>query len=965
MKKLILLIILCVYCDFGYSKIRSYNNLIVQHYTEEEGLSNNIVYCSLKTHDGFLWFGTWYGLCRFDGLNFKTYTNSFTLASDPSPGKVETVVEDKQGNIWIKTIDWKLSVFFKKTERFESVFDELKPFTHNIQIIKIQRSNDGGVLLLTKDKNLLYAYTTQSGKIIIRRVASSRGLINSFNDRLRYSYVEVCGNRASWVGTDYSIFSVRLNRQSCRSKAYWMRYFSKKNKESNQFRDQYGCIWTNGKNALTYYNPKTGTKKDFPFTLYGKITEPCFCDAGEHGLFFLTAAGEAMYIDRKKLTSQNLALLYQMQDQQPNSRYLSMQIDRDGILWLTSTNNGVFSISFPRKQFQFLSLPLKDNDAVRAIYQLPNGDVWVGTKSKDLFVLDSNKKLKFDYSYARYHIGSVYNIMADDSGNYWLSTKGDGLVRAVPDAKCYGGYRFEHYQHDVHNSKSISGNKVYITYQDHYGRIWVGTLDGGLDLIVDHHGQLEFKNKYNGMAGYPRYGLYMGVRNMVEDKNGRMWVGTMDGLMSFSTRFRSVSDIKFVTYRNTVTNVLANADVYELYKDHSQNIWICTFGGGLSRIVRLDENTGLPLLKSLGTKDGLQDNVIFSIVEDNWDRLWLSHDNGISCYNQVTGKVLNFDICDGFPDVSMDDASASLLNQNGEIWVGCRKGLIIFRPNLLKSSVKKSAVYIIGCEVNNRDIRSYIDHPILKQSITYAHHLVLKYNQNMFTLEFAALDFLREKRVTYRYRLNGYDHNWHYTGHHRIASYTNVPPGYYTFQVESMDASNLNLTNSRTLQIRILPPWWATWWAYLIYGILFLVLLYFALHYIRYQIRMHNDVYVRSKIAEFKMNFYLKQKDIEFINKVNQIIADHLSDEDFEIEKIAQQIGMSRSAFFKKIKMLTGLSPIDCVKEYKLNHAVELLKSTSLSITDVAFQSGFSDVGYFGKCFRKKFGMSPRDYKGS
>ena len=102
-----------------------------------------------------------------------------------------------------------------------------------------------------------------------------------------------------------------------------------------------------------------------------------------------------------------------------------------------------------------------------------------------------------------------------------------------------------------------------------------------------------------------------------------------------------------------------------------------------------------------------------------------------------------------------------------------------------------------------------------------------------------------------------------------------------------------------------------------------------------------------------------------FINKVNRIIADHLSDEDFEIEKIAQQIGMSRSAFFKKIKMLTGLSPIDCVKEYKLNHAVELLKSTSLSISDVAFQSGFSDVGYFGKCFRKKFGMSPRDYKRS
>ena len=113
--------------------------------------------------------------------------------------------------------------------------------------------------------------------------------------------------------------------------------------------------------------------------------------------------------------------------------------------------------------------------------------------------------------------------MEDDKGNLWFSTKGDGLVKAVPDEKAAGGFRFKRYLHNLSDLSSISGNDVYFTYQDEKKRIWVGTLDGGLNLLCEENGEVTFKNKYNGFKNYPTYGLYMEVRNMIEDNDGRMW----------------------------------------------------------------------------------------------------------------------------------------------------------------------------------------------------------------------------------------------------------------------------------------------------------------------------------------------------------------------------------------------------------------------------------------------------------
>ena len=694
---------------------------------------------------------------------------------------------------------------------------------------------------------------------------------------------------------------------------------------------------------------------------YRKLVEPKFIATAKHGYFYLSATGEILHIDAHTLEGQNIALLQEFTDFKENSRFFSMLLDRDGLLWVTSASNGIYRINFTPNQFRLIALPNGDVSGVRALFQMNNGNVLVGTRSKNLYVFSPEGQLVKTLDYAHSHIGSVYHIMQDGKGRLWLSTKGDGLVMATPDASFPSGYRFEHYCHDGKNRFSISGNNVYFSYQDSHGRIWVGTLDGGLNLVQESPRGITFANKYNGMHHYPGYGLYMDVRNMVEDSHGRMWVGTIDGLMAFDDNFKNITNLRFETYRLTDVNTRANSDVYALYKDRRNHVWLCTFGGGLSRLEGFDQKNHLPRLQSLGAKEGLLNDVILSVLEDRHGRLWLVNADGLSCYDYQAGRIRYYDNSDGFPAVQMEESSA-MLKRNGEIWLGCKEGILAFHPDQLRQESVKYPIYIIGGEVNNQDIRNYVDHPILDESIVYADHLELKHSQSMFTLQFAALNFANPERISYRYKLEGYDHDWHYSGVNRIASYTNVPSGSYTFVVEAIDATNPDQHSTRSLHITILPPWWATWWAYLIYMVLLVISIYATVRYARYHIRVKNDIYIQNKLAEYKRKFSLEQQDKQFLDNVQQIIADNLTNSDFEIEIIAQQMGMSRSAFFKKVKAITGVSPNDLVKNYKLNQAVELLKHSDMSITDVAYRCGFNDVGYFGKCFRKKYGMSPREF---
>jgi len=812
------------------------SDMIIEHYTQQDGLPNNTVYSTLKGSDGFMWIGTWHGLCSFDGVRFTSYLTRTSHQSEIPPQKVLSMVDDGRGYLWLRNVDNRLYLFNKHSERFHEVYNELKDVSQNVRVIKIQRMDNGHVLLLTRNKNLYEAFVNDSGTVRLNKLYDARADIDPTTMRLLHNVQGETENRAFWIGMDYHIDAVVKGSRPPQNIA--------------TFTDSQGKIWTEeAGQQLVCLDRQTGMEHRLTIPTGERITELKFTDTGANGLFVLLPTGDVWRFMPSALTLPPTPLTFP-----PSTlHFYDLYRDDDGQLWLSSTDEGLYKVSFPPRSFQlhlsdFIASFDHDNRGVRAVFQQHNGDLWTGLRNGMLLCLDGktmNVKSRIEKS-----VGNIYHIMEDRNGQLWLSTKGAGLTLAVPDGSAPDGWRMTHHVNNRNDKYSINSDRVYYTFEDSQHRLWVCTFGGGLNLMERKGNRWVFYHKGNVFKNYPAYDLYMSVRSITEDQNGRLWVGTTDGLMSFDGHFKNPADIQFEIYRDPVVGAV-DSDIFSLFKDSRGDIWMGTFGGGLSKLMRYDAKHHVPQLKHYAFDEQANGSVISSIVEDRQGLIWLCTETALASLDTRSGFIRHYGRQSGFPLVTIED-NTSLCMGNGRILVGCREGLLTFNPQEVEQeNSKRHATFIVDFKVQNRELSDF-DPPIYDGSIRYAKEIVLKHHQNMFTIEFATLDFLSNGDLSYTYILDGYEAQWHASGSNRIASYANVPPGKYRFRVKTMgdDASE------RVLLVRILPPWWATWWAYSIYALLFIALLYGALRLIREMIRMRNEVYINDRLAELKIRFF-------------------------------------------------------------------------------------------------------------
>ncbi|HHB93223.1 MAG TPA: EAL domain-containing protein, partial [Thioploca sp.] len=545
-----------------------------------------------------------------------------------------------------------------------------------------------------------------------------------------------------------------------------------------------------------------------------------------------------------------------------NSRAVwSINSDVKGYLWI-ATDGGGLNLYNPNqdKFFHFKHNPQNStslsSDIITSIYRDRANTMWVGTNAGGINQFNYNQNEFTHYfneprnlqSLNGNHVLSVYE---DKQAVLWVGTAGGGLNKFSADRKVV-----THYQHDPNDPNSLSDDEVIAIYEDSAGIIWLGTFRGGLNKF-DRKQFTVYKNEpenLNSLSDNRVSAIY-------EDSFKTLWIGTRVGLNKFDRKN------KFTHYNHNPkdSNSLSHNYVSSIYEDSSKTLWIGTRGGGLNKFNRQQNNftnyqhdernnnslshneistiyedkTGTLWIGTLGNglnkfdpnsekfkiyqeTDGLANNVVYGILEDETNNLWISSNKGLSKFNPTTETFKNYDVLDGLQ--SNEFNKAHYKSRTGELFFGGIKGLNSFYPQKVEDNHYIPPIVITDFKIFNKSVDLEIDSP-LQQHITLTKEITLSYEQTFFSFQFAALNFLQATKNQYAYKLEGFENNWNQVNNRRAAYYTNVPHGTYIFKVKGSNNDGYWNEIGTSVKITILPPPWKTWWAYILYILITLTII--------------------------------------------------------------------------------------------------------------------------------------------
>lgn len=548
-----------------------------------------------------------------------------------------------------------------------------------------------------------------------------------------------------------------------------------------------------------------------------------------------------------------------------SDRLHAMLSDRQGNLWVGTRAKGLERFVFPGREFELIEInpdrSLVSNNDVRAVFRDSTGWLWVANKVGEVAVFDDAHKLVGFLgpdgrigARSRFNQKSVYCIAQARDGAIWLGTKGAGLFR-LSGGGSRKNFLIEQFVADPENVYSLNHNDVYAVHTDNFGSTWVATYGGGLNLLQeDANGGLRFINVRNHLSRYPMATCHR-VRTITSMQNGQVWVGTTHGLLVFDGDFKEPEDIQFLhyAYRPSSVTALSNNDVHSILETSDGEVYVATFGGGLNHLLsdpmELDHR-----FEALSTDDGLPTDALLSLVEDEAGTLWIATENGVSRFDKDSRSFRSFNKTD-FSRVLGFSEGPGWCDQDGSILLGTNQGLLRFHPDSLHSSRFVPPLVFTDFRVLNKRVQPG-EGALLERHIDVTSKVVLRHNQNIFSLSFAALDMKYPEAVRYAAQLEGFDEDWVFLDRQRVVNFTNLPAGDFVLKVRSTNSDGVWMDNERRLKVKVLPSFWVTPLAYLLYLLLFLGIGGAALYVLFSIYHLRQKMVVDKEVLNMKLDFF-------------------------------------------------------------------------------------------------------------
>ncbi|MBU8891837.1 MAG: SpoIIE family protein phosphatase [Bacteroidales bacterium] len=820
-------------------------NINVDYFTIENGLSQTSVNCLIQDSRGFIWIGTQDGLNKYDGYSFKILKNQPSDSNSLSGSYINCIYEDSEGNIWVGTNRGlnKIDRYTEECSHYYSNPDNGNGLKEE-EIYDLYQDKSGYIWI--KTENYLSRLNPRSGNF--RHYEHYNDIFNFISVNATFSIFEDHKNQL-WVGTkdglnyfdrkleifkryrhdpenkssisdnkvkvifEDSDFNLWIGTEQGLNKFNWeteefVRYYSDyENKESlsnniinDIFEDDIGNLWIATDDGLNKFNKETET-----FTVYNKFLH-----------------------DNEELLTTSFTDIIQ---------------DKTGIMWV-GTLQGLLKINNEQKKFKLFDKsennePYFSNNFVTSMYK-KNNEVWVGTWGTGLHLFDPLKK-----SVIRYNTGNssiindyIHKIFEDSNGDIWVGTQ-DGLSYFNSRTK-----RFE----NIGRTKLLNvfkNNRIFDILEDKNHNLWVGSKFG-LHKISEDSIQSYFynPNDSNSLAADLVYDLLI-------DRNKNLWIATENGLNKLDLEKGIVETFK---QTDDCETCFSSNEILCIHEDkENQYLWLGTKEG----LNRFDVNTGQ--VKIYTKKEGLPNNFVYSILPDNKGNLWMSTNRGLSRFNPEKELFINFGVSDGLQDFEFNHG-ASFRSDSGELFFGGIAGYNSFFPDSISKNQIIPNIEITTVEVLTEKVYDKI-------VVGKNRQIEIPYKNNLITIEFSALDFTNPEKNNYAYKVKGVENEWINLGNRRYATFSNLPPGNYTFQVKGSNSDYIWNETGTNLEIIVLTPLWKTNFAYLVYIILLAGIIFWFFQYRTRSLRRSNQELkekeqIAKQIAKQKEELSVKNKNI-------------------------------------------------------------------------------------------------------
>lgn len=891
----------------------------------------------LFTSDGSIW-----AIIQNAGLleiETDSLSNRMTIRFHPLENiKVNQLYEDSLSTIWAATS--------KGIRVLKSDTLSIKQYEEKEEALAITQLN-GCIYWGTADGNLIkYNY---ANRLLTHSIVKTGERILSVTSSAK--------EPAIYIGTQQSgLF--RYDAHSGRIK----QVVPGLQKVNSLYIDSEGLIWVySNQPGVGMYNPQS----DDYTTFKQKVSIPEeYNPAGsidEHsGMVWVRMnRGGFGYYDRK---TRKIDYFHNAPDA-PNSlsNVVSVaEISSPDMIWISTYTRGVDKLSIINKKAERVLLEenassMLDNE-IRALYLDNDSVLWMSTKSGVIYGFDKQMNVihRITHDNKGTSIGRVYTITQDHNDNFWLGTRENGLFKMSKNKQ--GRFVFEHYVHNPADPFSISANNIYSILIDSRGRIWVATYGGGINLMEERDGKTSFLSANNYFKDYKAMTSLHKIRTLLEDKEGLIWAGTTEGLMSLKYD-EAKKDIHTLVYRkeeNSTTSLSGN-DILCAYKDSKENLWFGTIGGGLNKYVG-KSSSGKANFVSYTVKDRLPSNEIRSITEDRDGILWFTTENNICSFNSSTGIFSKLSLLEGVDD-TMFSESAATVTANGNIAFGTINGYyLIDKHKLSGTGNTEFKLQITDFQINEESTSPRLN-AAFQYYIPECGHVTLPNRHAVFSLQFASLNYPLQHRIHYQYMLEGYDETWRNGDQDRKATYVNVPAGSYSFKVKAFLPESPDVYALKSLRIDVPLYFWESQKAYILYTSLLVLLCggFFGFQY-RRKAMLNKLRVLRIGPSEIILR---DDDDHKFISDLLEWLENNYTNPNLRIEDMVTFSGLGRTTFYNRLKTLVQMSPIEFISDFRMKKAKMYIEKTNSTIAEIAYQTGFSDPVYFTRMFKSKYNETP------